>query len=213
MPNYVMKKMPDLKGTGETITYPQMVMTGQTSTRELAEYIAMKCAFSKGVTEGVICELGEALAHEMGLGRSVKIEGLGVFTPTLALFPDKEREKPEENATKRNAKSIYVGGVNFRVDKALLKETNEWCHLQRAPWKPACSSNKYTAEQRLSLAQQYLNEHPYLTVRGYQQLTGLVRATATVELRKWAHTPGTGIGTSGYGSHKVYIKREEAGNL
>ena len=208
MPNYVMKEMPDLQGKGETITYPQRVMTGQTSTRELAEYIAMKCAFSKGVTEGVICELGEALAHEMGLGRSVKIEGLGVFTPTLALLPDKEREKPEKDATKRNAQSIYVGGVNFRVDKELVRGTNEWCNLKRAPWKPARSSKKYTAGQRLSLAQQYLNEHPYLTVRNYQQLTGLVRATATVELRKWAHTPGTGIGISGYGSHRVYIKQK-----
>ena len=87
-----MKEMPDMQDTGEQTTYPQMVMTGQTSTRELAEYIAMKCAFSKGVTEGVICELGEALAHEMGMGRSVKIEGLGIFTPALALRPDKERE-------------------------------------------------------------------------------------------------------------------------
>ena len=78
---YQMKEMPDLQGTGEPITYPKMVMTGQTGTRELAEYIAMTSGFSKGVTEGIICELGEALAHEMGMGRSVKIEGLGVFTP------------------------------------------------------------------------------------------------------------------------------------
>ena len=72
---YQMKEMPDLQGTGEPITYPKMVMTGQTGTRELAEYIAMTSGFSKGVTEGIICELGEALAHEMGMGRSVKIEG------------------------------------------------------------------------------------------------------------------------------------------
>ena len=38
---YQMKEMPDLQGTGEPITYPKMVMTGQTGTRELAEYIAM----------------------------------------------------------------------------------------------------------------------------------------------------------------------------
>lgn len=208
-----MKKMPDLHDKGETTTYPQMVMTGQTSTRELAEYIAMKCAFPKGVTEGVICELGEALAHEMGMGRSVKIEGLGVFTPSLSLRPGKEREKPEENTTKRNAQSIFVGGVNFRVDRELLLDTNKWCSLVRAPWKPAYSSKKYTAEQRLALAQQYLEENSFLTVRVYQQLTGLVRSTATVELRKWAHTPGSGIRPSGYGSHKVYIRREEDGNL
>ena len=108
---YQMKEMPDLQGTGEPITYPKMVMTGQTSTRELAEYIAMTSGFSKGVTEGIICELGEALAHEMGMGRSVKIEGLGVFTPALSIYPDKEREQPQESTTKRNARSIYVSGI------------------------------------------------------------------------------------------------------
>lgn len=141
---YQMKEMPDLQGTGEPITYPKMVMTGQTSTRELAEYIAMTSGFSKGVTEGIICELGEALAHEMGMGRSVKIEGLGVFTPALSIYPDKEHEQPQESTTKRNARSIYVSGVNFRTDKALIRETNHWCELERASWKPAHSSKKYT---------------------------------------------------------------------
>ena len=202
---YQMKEMPDLQGTGEPITYPKMVMTGQTSTRELAEYIALKCAFSKGITEGVICELGEALAHEMGMGRSVKIDGLGVFTPSLALLPDKERE---ENGKKRNAQSIYVGNVNFRVEKALLRATNSWCHLTRAPWKPQRSSQKYTADERLALAQAYLEEHPYLTVYDYRRLTGLLQSAATTELRKWAKMPGSKITTSGRGSHKVYVKNE-----
>ena len=191
---YQMKEMPDLQGTGEPITYPKMVMTGQTGTRELAEYIAMTSGFSKGVTEGVICELGEALAHEMGMGRSVKIEGLGVFTPALSIYPDKEREQPQESST----------------NKALIRETNHWCELERASWKPAHSSKKYTPEQRLALAHQYLDKHAFLTVSIYRQLTGLVRSTATVELRKWAHTPGSGIDTSGIGSHKVYVKRKES---
>lgn len=203
--HYVMKEMPDLDGNGKKVTYPQMVMVGQTSTRELAEYIALKCAFSKGITEGVICELGEALAHEMGMGRSVKIDGLGVFTPSLALLPDKERE---ENGKKRNAQSIYVGNVNFRVEKALLKATNSWCHLTRAPWKPQRSSQKYTADERLALAQAYLEEHPYLTVYDYRRLTGLLQSAATTELRKWAKMPGSKITTSGRGSHKVYVKNE-----
>ena len=209
MPHYIMKEMPDLQGTSEQTTYPQMVMTGQTSTRELANYIALKCAFSKGVTEGVISELGEALAHEMGMGHSVKIEGLGVFTPSLALRPDKEREEPEKDTGKRNARSIHVGGVNFRADKELLFETNRWCKLERSPWKPVRSSKKYTPEQRLDIARQYLKEYSSLTVGIYQQLTGLMRSTATVELRRWAHTPGSGIGISGLGSHKVYVERLE----
>ena len=126
------------------------------------------------------------------------------------IYPDKEREQPQESTTKRNARSIYVSGVNFRTDKALIRETNHWCELERASWKPARSSKKYTPEQRLALAHQYLDKHAFLTVSIYRQLTGLVRSTATVELRKWAHTPGSGIDTSGIGSHKVYVKRKES---
>lgn len=54
---------------------------------------------------------------------------------------------------------------------------------------------------------QYLNEHPYLTVLEYQKLTGLLRTTATNELKQWAALPDSGIDTSGRGSHRVYIKK------
>ena len=203
---YIMKKMPDIHGTGEEITYPQMVMTGQTGTRELAEYISAKCAFAKGVTEGVILELGEALAHEMAMGRSVKIEGIGVFSPALARREDKDREKTDENAVPRNAQSIVVGNINFRADKRLVGETRRKCRLERAHWRPRRSSQKYVPEQRLDIARKYLEENPYLTVRIYCRLTGLLKSSATTELRKWAHTPESGIGISGYGSHRIYIK-------
>ena len=197
---YIMKKMPDIHGTGEEITYPQMVMTGQTGTRELAEYISAKCAFATGVTEGGILELG------MAMGRSVKIEGIGVFSPALALREDKEREKTDENAVHRNAQSIVVGNINFRADKRLVGETRRKCRLERAHWRPRRSSQKYVPEQRLDIARKYLEENPYLTVRIYCRLTGLLKSSATTELRKWAHTPESGIGISGYGSHRIYIK-------
>lgn len=203
---YLMTELPDLKGTGEQVTYPQMVMRGQTGTRELAKYIAQKCAFAKGVTEGVICEIGEALAHELAMGFSVKIEGLGTFTPALALRNGKQREETGEDATHRNAQSIRVGKVNFRADGELLADINSQCNLVRAPGKAARSSQKYSPEYRLELAKKYLEEHPYLTVQTYCQLTGLLPTTAGTELRKWAGMAHSGIGTSGRGSHKVYVK-------
>ncbi|ADV42215.1 HU family DNA-binding protein [Bacteroides helcogenes] len=207
---YIMKEMPDLQDTGKTVTYPQMVLTGQTNTRQLAEYIAKGTGFAKGITEGVICELSEAIAHEMGMGRSVKIDGLGIFTPSLALRAGKEREETDRNATKRNAQSLRVGSVNFRADKELVQETNRWCDLERAPWKPARSSRKYTPEQRLALARAYLEENPYLSVQTYRHLTGLLQTSAATELRRWASQPDSGIGISGRGSHRVYIKRKES---
>ena len=207
--HYVMKEMPDLQGKGERVTYPQMVLLGQSSTRELAEYISVRSGFSPGMVEGIICELAEAMAHTMARGFSAKIDGIGTFTPGLVIGADTEREEAAGDATHRNAQSIFVGKINFQAEKELVYKTNRHCTLRRAPWKPVRSSQKYTAGQRLEIARKHLEAHPFLTVRTYCQLTGLLRSSGTVELRKLSHTPGTGIGFSGFGSHRVYIKSEE----
>ena len=207
--HYVMKEMPDLQGKGERVTYPQMVLLGQSSTRELAEYISLRSGFSPGMVEGIICELAEAMAHTMARGFSAKIDGIGTFPPGLVIGADKEREEADGDATHRNAQSIFVGKINFQAEKELVYKTNRHCTLRRAPWKPVRSSQEYTAGQRLEIARKHLEAHPFLTVRTYCQLTGLLRSSGTVELRKLSHTPGTGIGFSGFGSHRVYIKSEE----
>lgn len=91
--HYVMKEMPDLQGKGERVTYPQMVLLGQSSTRELAEYISLRSGFSPGMVEGIICELAEAMAHTMARGFSAKIDGIGTFTPGLVIGADKGVKK------------------------------------------------------------------------------------------------------------------------
>ena len=102
---------------------------------------------------------------------------------------DKEREEADGDATHRNAQSIFVGKINFQAEKELVYKTNRHCTLRRAPWKPVRSSQEYTAGQRLEIARKHLEAHPFLTVRTYCQLTGLLRSSGTVELRKLSHTP------------------------
>ena len=46
--HYVMKEMPDLQGKGERVTYPQMVLLGQSSTRELPQNNYIQTGNSKG---------------------------------------------------------------------------------------------------------------------------------------------------------------------
>ena len=95
----------------------------------------------------------------------------------------------------------------FMAEKSLIHNTNYNCDLERSQQKFRRSSQKYTPEERLERAKQYLTGHPYMTVRNYVQLTGLRPTTASVELRKWAENPESGITTSGRGTHKVYIQR------
>lgn len=208
MARYIMEEMPDLQKTGKRITYPKFARIDNADIKELAKRVGDVSGFSPGDIEGVLLQTAIEMAHLMAEGRSVKINGIGTFTPSLTLGRDKEREDAEGGGKHRNAQSIFVGGVNFRVDRTMIRNISERCRLERAPWKPQRSSQKFTPKQRLALALKYLDEHPFLTVREYRRITGLLQTAATKELQQWGSLPDSGIGIAGRGPHRIYIKKE-----
>ena len=105
------------------------------------------------------------------------------------------------------ARSICVDRIHFRADKELLRQTARQCTLERSDWKFRKSSARYTPRERLGLAQEYLQSHPFLTVAAYAGLTGLLHNAASKELRRWADDETSGIVRSGRGAHKVYVRR------
>ena len=209
MARYIMEEMPDIHKTGKKVTYPKFARIENMSTKELAKRIEDVSGFSAGDIEGIFLQASIEMAYLMANGYSVKIDGIGTFTPSLALCEGKEREDAEEGGKHRNAQSIVVVKGHVRVDTTMIRNINSRCHLERSPWKRQSSSQKYTTEQRLALALKYLDNHPFLTVREYRRITGLLQTAATNELRQWAHQPESGIGIDGIGSHRVYIKRNQ----
>ena len=207
MARYIMDEMPDIQKTGKRITYPKFARIDNANIKELAQRVGDVSGFSAGDIEGVLLQTAIEMARLMAEGRSVKIDGIGTFTPSLTLGRDKEREEVE-GGKHRNAQSIFIKGVNFLVDRTMVRNISERCRLERAPWKRKRSSEKFTPEQRLALAIKYLDEHPFLTVLDYRRLTGLLQTAATNELRQWGHEPDSGIEITGRGAHRVYIKRK-----
>ena len=205
MAEYEMQEMNLPNKEGKRVLYPRLVQRGQADTEYIARVLSQRSSFSKGAVAGLLQELADELAYQMGQGKSVKLDGIGTFVPALALREDKERETSEENSTHRNARSIIVGGINVRPEKSLISDTNYHCELERSQQKFHRSSQKFTPEQRLQRTKQYLSEHPYMTVRDYCRLTGLRHTTASLELKLWTGQPKTAITTSGRGTHKVYI--------
>lgn len=209
MAKYIMQEMADLNHEGETLLYPRMMMTRRCETDELVEWATKGTTFNAGEVKGAILLLAEGLAHMMAQGRSVRIEGIGLFTPSLSLKKGKEREEADGNGTRRNANSIEVGNVNFRPDKELMLELNSRCELERQPGRFSRQVSRYTPQQRLALAQEYLRTHSILRIGEYASMTGLNRCTAGKELRQWEATAGSGIALEGRGAHRVYVRREE----
>lgn len=208
MAEYEMQELTLPSSDGKRILYPRMVVKQQVDLEHIAENIQRASSYGKGEIVGLVQELVYQMAMEMAGGKSVKIDGIGVFTPSLALRANKPRETGAANETRRNATSICLRTINFRADKQLIHETARYCTLERSKYKFRRSSRKYSPEKRLELAQDYLRQHPYMNVADYCRLTGLLRDTAAKELRRWASQPETGIATTGRSTHKVYILKE-----
>ena len=195
-----MQEMPDMRKEGETLLYPRMEITGTCETDELV---------NRAEVRGALDLITGTMARFMAEGRSVRIEGIGLFTPTLTLKKGREREDAEGNSPRRNAASIKIGGINFRADRTLINETNTLCNLERGSGVKKHRRPKTTAEERLAMAKKYLEENPFLTVSEYSKMADLNRTTAAKELKAWAADAESGIAMKGLGTHKVYVKTEK----
>ncbi|MBS7342500.1 MAG: DNA-binding protein [Parabacteroides sp.] len=207
MAEYIMCQTNSLNEEGEPIVYPRMKLCGMCDMKQFAESIENGTTFTAAEVKGLLDTISSKLAYWMSNGYSVKLDGIGVFTPALGFKKGKSAETSDKE--RMNAQSLQVKGINFRADTQLVSRTNSGCQLERSDKKPRRSSSQYTPEERLALAKNYLEEHPFMQVADYCRLTGLCRTTASLELRRWREDPDSGIAIAGTGTHRVYIKKEE----
>ena len=209
MPQYIKKEMPDLNGTGEKKAYYKLKTWRKLDFNEFVKRCSsLHRTYGRSVIEGVVIAVCEHLAYEISNGYSVKIDGLGTFTAKLGVCEDKEMDDFEEGTTKRNARSIEVTGVKFRADKNLIWEIDQKCDLQRGG-EERLRKPKYSPEERIEKARNFLKTHMFMRVPDYVQLTGLSRSTAAEELCKLDRDPSSGIMSRGSRSQKVYVLRPE----
>ncbi len=208
MAEYIKQEMPDITGKGESACYYRMKINRNVTMEDFIEQVAQPgSGLNPGTVKHVITQVTNKLAWMMASGNSVTIEGLGTFKPTLGVSRFKEMDTLEGDEAKRNAQSIEVNGVNFRVDPALVRQTDLYCTLHRGK-SSRLHKSPYTREERLALAQQYLDTHAQMCVDDYVRLTSLSRTTAVRELQAFRDDPQSGIGFRGLGSHKVYVRRQ-----
>ena len=70
----------------------------------------------------------------------------------------------------------------------------------------------YCMAEGQSVTLDYLHEHPFLRIQDYMAITGLKRSSANRELLRLSSDPTSGITLSGYGSHRVYVRRKTEGD-
>lgn len=209
MAKYIKQEMPDLKGTGEEKVYYRMKIQRNIDTKAFAaEVNRYHSMMNRALVENVMANSMEVLARLLGKGYSVTIDGLGTFKASLGLKDEKGMDSFEENAPKLNARSLQLTDVKFKADKELIREANSHCKLQREG-ESRLRHSPYTKEERLKLAQDYLDRYGAMKVADYMEMTGLSHTKATMELQEFRRDAASGITTIGKRSTLVYVKRTE----
>ena len=205
---YIKKEYPDLNGTGYTQAYYKMLTTAM-DYEAFVELCCREGAMPKDAIKGVLTLVSEKLALCMAEGHAVKIDGIGTFTAKLGVRDDLLPDAFEPGERHHNAGAVEVKGVNYRADRELVANCREKCHLESGGVS-RLHKPKTTLEERMEKARQYLREHPLMRVDDYAWLTGQARTTASMELRRIAENPASGITYTGSRSQKHYIlsKRE-----
>lgn len=207
MAKYIKQEMPDMAGTGEKKAYYRMQTDHHFDAEEFVQWMTRYGGIGRGEAMKVLMQAAETMAELLAMGISVDIKGFGSFNATVGLKKGKDMDalEGEGDEQKRNATSLCVNGVNFRVDKELVKEINRRCSLKRGGERRLRKS-PYTLEERRKLALQFLEQEGVMHVSDYAKLTKLSRTTAGRELIALRRDPASGITTKGHGTAKVYVK-------
>ena len=207
MAKYIKQEMPDIAGKGVHQVYYRMQTERNIGAAEFVEeVVGLGTGLSEGAVTHVLEQMVQTMARLLADGHTVTIGGLGTFRTAIGVMEGKEQDTFDTDEPKRNAQSIEVKGVNFRADKALVKDIRVQCRLERGK-ESRLHRSPYTREERLARALAFMEEHTVLRVPDYVKLTGLSRTTASLELRELCQDPTSGIRSMGQRASKVYIKR------
>lgn len=203
---YIKKEIADLNGTGQTQATYHMQLTPM-SYKAFVNTCARESVYDDSTISGVLERVSKKLALAMAEGFSVKLDGIGTFHAKLGMRDDVLQDAFEEGEPKHNAKSIQVTGVSYRADNSLINETLQKCHLKKGGVSRLHKS-ELTREERVQKAREFLEKNYFMRVPDYVRLTGLSKTTASIELRKLAQDPDSGITSRGLKSQKYYVLRK-----
>ena len=158
MANYVIKEMPAGMGNGKKgRTFPKMQIYTEFDYEKVVELIHTNSpAFSQATIRGVLDTLGVVLKNYLPMGHTMKIDNLGVFSLSLEFADEKAENVAQQDTSEPKTKyhHVKVKGVNFKVDKKLIKAINKENTFERTSGN-AASRSPYTPEERQQRALQH----------------------------------------------------------
>lgn len=205
---YTFQEMPDMNGTGKRKVYPKVTFCSQISHDFFMERLVSHGGLSRGVIESAIGTVVNEMNLYLQNGHSVKIEGLSTFSLALGMKGREEAETVKAKGERYDTNSVFIKTINFQPDTQWVKHLRGTTELIKAEGIKTLRRMETTPEERLRMALAFLDEHPFMKVGDYMELTGLRHNAASKELRRFRQDPESGVRGVGRGNMLVYVKQE-----
>lgn len=206
---YFFQEMPDLNNKGERLVYPKPRHVDQFDYEMFVDEVAQASGFNESQIRGVLDAVTRQMKYVFTHGYSVKIDGLGTFSPALGLKNPNKREEVKEEGVRYDTYNVYFKTVNFLPSKNWIKELRSSIELVKKGKTKTVSQKPDTLEDRLALAKEYLEKNAFMRAVDYARLTKQAPSSAWRDLQAFRNDPESGITTRGKGVSLIYVLREE----
>lgn len=202
--------MNDVRKSGERKVYPKMVINHMMTTDDLIEKMRLyNRTFSSSTIKAVIEDVADMMSELMSMGYSVKLDGIGNFSPSLG-FEDKKTNEMESDDDKMLYRKVCVKDINYKADPHFIKATKKKTSLTRVMSEvKTVAKSHYTLKQRIQRALDLIKKNGYISLSEYASLNMMSRSAASKELKRITADEASPITYRGDGSHKVWVARKE----
>lgn len=201
-----MQEMNDLQNDKKKRMYARLANMQEATYKMVVDDLTKSTGVPAPQVAAVLTALPMRMAFWFNINHSVKVDGLGLFTPTIG-FTKYCQKKPEEaNEKNVNGDQLGIDSVTFRADSTFLKDLNRNIILTRSQYVKTIhpKSSPYSLEERKEKLLEYLEEHESIKGLTYCNLVKLKRTTGYQELKSFA-AEGL-VKRRGAGPCLVYVK-------
>ena len=166
---------PQPKEKQQKVKYHARTVVDKTfSNKDIATEISKRCTINKAEAMAVMDEMADIFLQKLSEGHAIKLEGIGTFH--ISAKSPSVRTKKEIRA-----ESIQCGGVVYRAEKKLLRKLSNTKFQKVAYSKTSLDVSDIELD---SILTNHFKNHPYITTKELQDLSGLSNHTALRRLKE-----------------------------
>ena len=166
---------PQPKEKQQKVRYHARTVVDRTfSNKDIANEISKRCTINKAEAMAVMDEMADIFLQKLSEGHAIKLEGIGTFH--ISAKSPSVRTKKEIRA-----ESILCGGVVYRAEKKLLRKLSTTKFQKVAYSKTSLDVSDIDLD---NILMNHFKDHPYITTKELQDLSGLSNHTALRRLKE-----------------------------